>query len=340
MKAIWTCVAAGALGLTAALGAATAQAQTFKISHQWRAETDARDKATRIFVDEVKKHTSGLNFRIYPSRSLIQDPVAQFDAMQSGALEMAVYPLVYAVGKVPEFSITILPGLLRSLDQAVALKNSKYRDALQKVAHENGVHVVTWWWTPGGFASKERAIKGPDSVHGMKMRAADPYFEEVLQKAGASVQAMPSSEVYTALQTGVLDGLLTSSESFVSMRIYEQTKYATVGGNNEIFLLLQPLVMSKAVYDKLTPEQKKAFEDAATVSEKWFNSKQKEASETMIAEFKKAGDEVRELTDPEYDAWVKLAKETAWKSFEKNIKDGAQMISTVQESIAALPKTQ
>lgn len=340
MQGIWKFLGVGALGLAAAWATPAAQAQTIKISHQWRAETDARDKATRIFVEEVRKRTSGLNFRIYPSRSLIQDPVAQFDAMQSGALEMAVYPLVYAVGKVPEFSITILPGLIRGLDQAVALKDSKYRDALQEIAHKNGVHVLTWWWTPGGFATKERPIEGPGSVEGLKMRAADPYFEQVLQQAGASVQAMPSSEVYTALQTGVLDGLLTSSESFVSMRIYEQTKFATVGGKNEIFLLLQPLVISKLTWDKLTPEQKKAFEEAATVSETFFNTNQKEASDTMVREFKKAGATIRELTDAEYDAWVKLAKETAWERFKANIPGGAAMIAAVQDSIAALPKTQ
>ncbi len=330
------------LGFVFALGwlVVGAQAQTIKISHQWRAETDARDRAARVFVDAVKKRDPALNFRIYPSRSLIQDPVAQFDAMQAGTLEMAVYPLVYAVGKVPEFSITILPGLIRGFDQALALKNSAYHRALQEIAHRNGIHIVTWWWTPGGFAAKARAIDLPQSVKGLKMRAADPYFEQMLQHAGASVQAMPSSEIYTALQTGVLDGLLTSSESFVSMKIQEQTKFATVGGKNEIFLLIQPLVMSKAAWDKLTPAQKKAFEEAATESEAFFNNVQKEASEVMVREFTKAGAAVRQLSDSEYGAWVALAKETAWESFKKNIPGGASLISAVESSIAALPKTQ
>ncbi|MDF3060021.1 MAG: transporter substrate-binding protein [Microvirga sp.] len=323
-----------------ACAAPFAQAQTIKISHQWRAETDARDRATRVFVNAVKKRSPELNFRIYPSRSLIQDPVGQFDAMQSGALEMAVYPLVYAVGKVPEFSITILPGLIRSLDQAVALKGSKYHQNLQEIAEKNGARIVTWWWTPGGFATKDRPIADPKSVQGLKMRAADPYFEQVLQQAGASVQAMPSSEIYTALQTGILDGLLTSSESFVSMRIFEQTKHATVGGKNEIFLLIQPLVMAKAAWDKLTPEQKKAFEEAAAESETFFNGVQKEASEVMIREFKKAGATVRELSDAEYAAWVKLAKETAWERFKQNIPNGGKLIADVESAIAGLPKTQ
>lgn len=337
MQGVRKVLAAAAVVFAALAGGA--EAQTIKISHQWRAETDARDRATRIFVEAVKKRAPGLNFRIYPSRSLIQDPVGQFDAMQSGALEMAVYPLVYAVGKVPEFSITILPGLIRSLDQAVALKNSQYHKSLQEIAERNGVRIVTWWWTPGGFATKDRAIGDPATVQGLKMRAADPYFETVLQQAGASVQAMPSSEVYTALQTGVLDGLLTSSETLVSMRIYEQTKYATVGGKNEIFLLIQPLVMAKAAWDKLSPEQKKAFEEAATESEAFFNNGQKEASEVTIREFKKAGAAVRELTDAEYEAWVQLAKKTAWERFKSNVPNGAKLIADVEASIAGLPKT-
>lgn len=53
------------------------------------------------------------------------------------------------------------------------------------------------------------------------MRGTDPIYEGMLRAAGTSVQSMPSSEVYSALQSGVLDGLLTSAETFVSMRLYE-----------------------------------------------------------------------------------------------------------------------
>jgi TRAP-type C4-dicarboxylate transport system substrate-binding protein len=237
------------------------------------------------------------------------------------------------VGKVPEFSITILPGLIRGFDQAVALKGSAYHKRLQEIAHANGIHIVTWWWTPGGFAAKEREMKGPDSVQGMKMRAADPYFEAMLQEAGASVHAMASTEIYSALQTGVLDGLLTSSESLVSMRIYEQAKNATVGGKNEIFLLIQPLVMAKSAWDKLTPQQQKAFEEAATISEEYFNDEQKKAHADLRKAWEKAGGKVRELTDAEYDAWVTLAKKTAWPKFEAEVKGGKSLVQVVQESV-------
>lgn len=308
----------------------SAVAETFKISHQWKGQVDARDRAARVFIEEVEKRTDDLDFRIYPGRSLIQNPVAQFDALQDGSVEMTIYPLVYAVGKVPEFSVTIMPGLIRSLDQAISLKDTEYHQKLQEIAHANGVHILTWWWTPGGFATKDREIKGPETVQGLKMRAADPYFEAMLQSAGASVHAMPSSEVYPALQTGVLDGLLTSLETLVSMRIYEQTNYATIGGENELYILIQPLLMAKAAWDKLTPEQQQAFEEAAEVSEEFFHEEQGKSAEAMRKTFEEAGVEVRALTDEEYQEWLALAKDTAWKKFQTEVSRGEELINTVQ----------
>ncbi len=144
----------------------------------------------------------------------------------------------------------------------------------------------------GGFASKDRPIGGPDTVKGEKMRAADPTFETMLKAAGASVINIPSTEIYSALQSGVLTSTLTSAETFVSMRIYEQTKFATIGGDYTLWWLLQPLVMSKTAWDKLTPAQKKIFEEAADKSDTFFAGTQREAVTQMIDVYTKAGAKV------------------------------------------------
>ena len=67
----------------------------------------------------------------------------------------------------------------------------------------------------------------PDDVKGLQMRAAGKSFNQLLAGAGASIASMASSEIYNAMQTGVLDGANTSSSSFVSYRIYEQVKYTS-----------------------------------------------------------------------------------------------------------------
>lgn len=309
--------------------ALSAQAQEIKISHQFKANTDGRDKATRVFVEEVNKKDPSLKFRIYPGSSLNIKPVAQFDALQSGTLEMAVFPMSYAVGKIPEMSITIMPGTITSIEHALRLKGTAFHKKLQEIAERNGVHIVTWWWTPGGFASKIHEIGGPDTVKGEKMRAADPTFESMLKAAGASVVSIPSTEIYPSLQSGVLTSTLTSAETFVSMRIYEQTKFATVGGDYTLWWLLQPLVMSKAAWDKLTPAQRRIFEEAADKSDAFFAAGQREAVKLMVETYTKAGAKVRALSKAEFEAWIDLAKKTSWHEFVAKSADSKLLLDLI-----------
>ena len=309
-----------------ALGAATVAAQEIKISHQFKANADGRDLATRVFVKEVNARDPSLKFRIYPAQSLGIKPVAQFDALQNGTLEMAVFPMSYAVGKASEFSIIIMPGTVPTLDFAMKLRGTPFQKKLQELAHANGVHIVTWWWTPGAFATKDREITGPKSVEGLKLRAADPTFETMLKSAGASVVNMPSTEIYSSLQSGVLSGTLTSAETFVSMRLYEQTKFTTTPSKYSLWMLLQPLVMSKQHWDKLTPAQQKIFEEAAVKSDAYFLGLQRDAVDKMEEAYKKAGAKVHEMTQSEYDQWVALARETAWKEFAAKSAQGKELL--------------
>ncbi len=311
------------------LCAAPLVAQEIKISHQFKANVDGRDKATRVFVDEVVKRDPSFKFRIYPAQSLGIKPTAQFDALQNGTLEMAVFPMSYAVGKATEFSIIIMPGTVSTLEHAMRLRGTPFQAKFQALAEKNGVHVVTWWWTPGAFATKDREITGPKSVDGLKMRAADPTFESMLKAAGASVVSMPSTEIYPALQSGVINGTLTSAETFVSMRLYEQTKFATVPSKYALWMLLQPLVMSKQHWDKLTPAQKKIFEEAAAKSDEFFLKLQKDAVAKMEAAYKKAGAKIHEMSQSEYEQWVALAKETSYKEFAAKSPEAKELLDAL-----------
>jgi TRAP-type transport system periplasmic protein len=318
------------MALAVALIAATGSlAQEIKISHQFKANADGRDLATREFVKEVNARDPSLKFRIYPAQSLGIKPIAQLDALQNGTLEMAVFPMSYAVGKAQEFSIIIMPGTVPTLDHAMKLRGTPFHKKLQDLAHANNIHIVTWWWTPGAFATKDREITGPKSVEGLKLRAADPTFESMLKAAGASVINMASTEIYPALQSGVLSGTLTSAETFVSMRLYEQTRMATLPGKYSLWMLLQPLVMSKQHWDKLTPAQQKIFEEAAAKSDEFFLGLQREAVSDMEKEYKKAGAKVREMTQAEYEQWVALAKDTAWKEFANKSATGKDLLDAL-----------
>ena len=93
----------------------------------------------------------GLKFRVYGNSSLNIKPGDLLDALQNGKLEMAVYPLVYAVPKVPEFSLAGLPGLVPNLVAAQALKNSEIYAILRSIAEENGIRILALLWNPGGI---------------------------------------------------------------------------------------------------------------------------------------------------------------------------------------------
>src|SRR5215468_7641094 len=105
-------------------------AQEIKISHQWAEGVDGRDRAARVFVQEVEARAKDLKFRIFAKSSLNIQPPEVLRALRDNRLQMAIYPLTYAVGEVPEFSLAGLPGLVPDLDAARALKSSAIHDTL------------------------------------------------------------------------------------------------------------------------------------------------------------------------------------------------------------------
>ncbi|HTN66563.1 MAG TPA: TRAP transporter substrate-binding protein DctP [Burkholderiaceae bacterium] len=313
-----------------ALTLGAVHADTLKLAHQWP-QGDGRDKGARQFVAEVVKHDPSFKFRIYPGSSLISNPLKQIDALAGGSIDLSIFPLIYAVGKAPEFSITILPGAINSVQDAMRFKGTDYEKRLQAVAEKQGFHILTWWWTEGGIADRVRPITTPESVKGLKFRGADRTLDTMLKQAGASVFAMPSTELYNAMQSGVLDGLMTSYETFMSMRLYEQVKYATLGGDYTVFVVFQPLVMSTKAWNALTPAQKKIFEQAADATQASFNAEQEKIKAEVVAKFKAAKVDVHQMTQAEYKQWLDLAKQTAWPDYASISPEAKGLLEAVEK---------
>jgi TRAP-type transport system periplasmic protein len=290
-----------------------ASAQEIRISHQWTEGIDGRDRAARVFVQEVEARATGLKFRIYPNSSLKIKPTEVLAALQSNTLEMAVYPLVYGIDKVPEFALSGLPGLVPDLNAAHALKGSEIHATLQSLAEANGIHIVTWWWAPGGFFSKNRPITGPASVQGLRMRGGDALFEVMLKEAGASVSNMPSTEIYAAMQSGELDAIGTTYEAFMSLRLAEQARFATIG--TSLYMGFSPLVVSLGTWNKLSAEQKAAIEQAATIADTYFETVERDLEARMASALQKAGVTTARMSDQDYLAWLALAQRTAWHKY-------------------------
>ena len=315
------------VGFTLAVAlAAPAHAVTLKASHQWPGgQGDVRDEMVQILAREVENANVGLKIQVYPGASLFK-PQEQWGALTNGQLDISAFPLDYASGRVPQFSATLMPGLVGSHERAQRLNDSEFMQDIKKLIEENGVIVLADAWLAGAFASKEQCITSPDTIQGQTTRAAGPAFEQMLAEAGASIASMPSSEIYTGMQTGVLDAANTSSESFVSYRLYEQVKCLTAPGENALWFMYEPILMSKQSWDKLTPEQQQALQEAGEKAEEYFAEQAAQIDQKMVDRFKEAGVEVTEMSKADYDAWLEVAQKRSYKNFAENVPNGQELI--------------
>jgi TRAP-type C4-dicarboxylate transport system substrate-binding protein len=316
----------GAAGISICLAGAVQAETILKASHQFPGgKGDPRDEMVQIIAREVEKANVDLKIQVYPGASLFK-ATEQWGALTSGALDLSSFPLDYASGRHPQFSATLMPGLVGNFDRADRLNDSPFMTSIRKLIEDAGVVVIADAWLSGAFASKKGCITSPETVSGQVIRAAGPAFEQMLAAAGASISSMPSSEIYTGMQTGVLDATNTSSASFVSYRLYEQVKCLTAPGANALWFMYEPVLMSKKVYDSLTPEQQKAIMDAGKMSEEYFSAEIRKGDAKMVETFKKANVEVVEMSKADFDAWVKVAKESSYKKFAEEVPGGDKLI--------------
>lgn len=306
---------------------------TLKVSHQFAAG-DVRDKMARVFGDMVTKRTNGeIKFRHYPAKSLFK-PKEQWDAMRKGALDMSVFPLDYASGKVPQLSITLMPCSVSNIKEGLSWRNKPIGKKVERIIERHGVKNLVWAWFDGGIGSKIRQIKVPADVKGTKLRAAGKKFEYMMQQAGASITSMPSSETYHALSTGVLDTMMTSSASFVSYRLYEVLKYINAPRDYSIWYMAENLCISKKTWDRLTPQQQKVFlEVAEWMHENWIYDNFRTLVTKLIKAYTKAGVNIHYMTKAEFNEWLAFAKKTAWKEYARTVDGGHQLLGLALEAM-------
>ena len=319
-----------AAGSALAVPAIAAQPRILKISHQFPAYTDFRDVLTRKFASEVEKETNGaLKFQIYPGASLFK-PYQEFDAMANGALDMAVYPLAYSGGKLPATNLTLMPALIESYQQAYGWEDAAIGKWLAGYLGDHGVELITPIWQAGGVASRDKPILLPADVKGLKVRGAGKMIELMLQAAGASISTFPSTETYNAMRSGVVDALWTSSASLMSFRLQEVAKDVTTARKKTFWYMFEPFLMSKDSYGKLTPAQQQIVMKVGRSLQSFALSACQADDAKVAAVFGKAGDHVYDMDEQQFGEWKKLARESAWKDFAAQVKDGQKLLDMAQ----------
>src|SRR2546430_1386686 len=289
--------AAVAAAMFAALSAsALAAPTTLRASHQFPGgKGDVRDEMVQIIARNAKAAGVDLEIQVYPGASLFK-PNEQWNALVNAKLDISSFPLDYASGKVRAFGATLMPGLVRSHERAARMSDSKFMKDIKAKIEKGGVIVLSDAWLAGAVASKKGCIRKPDDLKGVKIRSAGPTFASMWQAAGASIVSVPSNEVYNALQTGVAEATDTSTGSMVSFRIYEQVKCITAPGENALWFMYEPVLMSKRSFQRLNKEQQDVLVKAGQKSKEYFGGASKRLDEEMVDVFQKNRVEVATMT--------------------------------------------
>ncbi|HYP84984.1 TRAP transporter substrate-binding protein DctP [Variovorax sp.] len=316
----------GSLALAAIPLASHAADIVLKASHQFPGgKGDVRDEMVQMIARDVAAAKVGLEIKVYPASSLVK-AAEQWKAMQTGQIDMTSFPLDYASGFHPQFGATLMPGLVKNHDHAQRLNKSPFMAEIHKVVEDGGAKVLADAWLAGAFGGKDKCIRTPADAAGVKVRSAGATFSQMWAGAGASIVSIPSNEVYNALQQGVAQATDTSTASMTSFRLYEQLKCVTAPGDNALWFMYEPVLISKRSWDKLDDKQKAALTAASKKAEAYFSAESKKLDDKMIEAFKKGGSEVVTMTEAEADAWRAIAQKTSYKEFADKVPGGKELI--------------
>jgi TRAP-type C4-dicarboxylate transport system substrate-binding protein len=297
-----------------------------KASHQFSGQGDSRNEMLKILSSEVAKAKVGVNIKIFPRASIYKSS-EQYKALTLGQLDITLLPLDYASGFKPEYGATLMPGLVKNHSHAARMNVSPFMRDIKNILKQEGVVVLADAWFAGGFASKTKCITNPESIKGQVTRVEGSMFEEMLKGAEASIASMSSNEVYKGLQSGVLNGINTSSESFVTFKIFEQVKCITPPGKFALWFMYQPILMSQKSYDKLNEKQKEALVAAGKKAEQYMLKEAANLDTKMERIFKEKNVQIAYMTEADFKAWMQIAKATSYKKFAEKVKGGDKLIA-------------
>jgi TRAP-type C4-dicarboxylate transport system substrate-binding protein len=315
---------------------------TLRLGHQWpglneEGEGDFRAVLAQRFADQVNERTDGqVTVEIFPNNSLIEEPTEQYEAITRGAQDMSVFPLDYASGDVPAFSITLMPAMIPGHDQGREWQDAEIGQRIEKLTEQNEVKVLTWVWNAGAIGTKSGdPVVSPDDVQrGNVTRAAGTRVEQMLERVGFGISSMPSSEIYSAMQTGVLDSAITSTSSFSSYRLYEQVgAYTSPTGGYTIWYMFEPLIIGMDQFEKLTDEQQQVLEEVGAELQDFAYTASEEDDERVDKEFKEAGVKVVPMDEASFEKWQEVSQ-PVWDDFAKDVQDGRELIDLAKEASA------
>ena len=308
------------------------QAKTLKISHV-RPQDTAIDKDLRWFSDKLKEVSGGkMKTKIYPASALGDYTVVQ-ERVGLGAVDMACQPPASAADK--RFQVVYFPYMVKSWAQAK--KNYALDAPLRKVVAdlyaEQNIHLLAAWPVYfGGIALNTEPVApgDPEAAKGIKLRVPPmKTFQMLADNTGYLGTPIPFSDAFTAVQTGVVDGVIGSGAEGYYASFRDVTKYYIPSNTHfEVWYL----IINKEYFDDLKADQQKVLSDVALQFEerRWQTAEADQAAnEQRLAEY---GAEIVSVSDAEIAEIANKIHKTVWPAVLEDV--GEEWGQGVLDSIA------
>jgi len=312
MRILFAALATTGLAFAAPAGAAEF---TMRVSHQVPTAHHMH-KALLMFAEDVKQRTKGgVEVVLYPAEQLAKAG-ENFPGVARGAFEAAMSVNFQWGNTIPEMNAPAIPFFFTDLEKIKRFPKSEARKFLDELLAKKGVHSVSWLYITriSIFTSGKKPIKTLADFQGLKIRGLNSLTDNALKVVGAAPSAMPGSEVYQGLQSGVLDAGLTDISAAVSRRYYEVQKYGTV---LPYFTVYFHMYANPKWWESLKPEYRAAIEAAAAKNEQDVIQITEDTAAAAVSQLKDKGMEITILSPAEVATWKAKMQQAVIDAFLK-----------------------
>ncbi|MFC0811772.1 TRAP transporter substrate-binding protein [Paracoccus panacisoli] len=281
---------------------AVAQDITIKFSHVVAPDTP-KGKAAQKFKELAEQYTEGkVKVEVYPNSQLYKDK-EELEALQLGSVQMLAPSLAkFGPLGIPDFEAFDLPYIFDGYDQLRKVTDGEVGKGMLAKLEDKGIKGLAYWDNGFKIMSANSPLHTPDDFLGLKMRIqSSKVLEAEMNALGAVPQVMAFSEVYQALQTGVVDGTENPPSNMFTQKMHEVQKHATISNHG---YLGYALIVNKAFWDGLPEDIRGQLDKAVAEATAYGNGIAKEENDKALEAMKAAGKtEFHELTPEEKEAW-------------------------------------
>lgn len=293
---------AAAIALSAALPALAQDTITIKFSHVVAPDTP-KGKGADKFKELAEQYTEGrVTVEVYPNSQLYKDK-EELEALQLGAVQMLAPSLAkFGPLGVQQFELFDLPMLFDGREQLRQITDGPIGAEMLGLLQDKGITGLAFWDNGFKIMSANSPLREPDDFLGLKMRIqSSKILEAQMQALGAVPQVMAFSEVYQALQTGVVDGTENPPSNMYTQKMNEVQKHATLSNHG---YLGYAVIVNKAFWDGLPEDVRGQLDRAMAEATDFANGIAADENDMALKAMMDAGTtEFHELTEDERAEW-------------------------------------